>query len=95
MIQFFDVITGSTMDEKRTDKTEVIEETLKRLGLEKHRDSAVMVGDKEHDVIGARNAGIRCIGVLYGYGSREEIESAEPDRIAETVSELEKILICR
>ena len=56
------------------------------------RDRAVMVGDRLHDVQGARENGLPCIGVLYGYGSRRELEEAGADRVASTVAELGRIL---
>ena len=43
-----------------------------------------MVGDREHDVLGAKRAGIPCIGVLYGYGSAEELTSAGAAALAES-----------
>ena len=51
-----------------------------------------MVGDREHDVLGARENGLPCIGVLFGYGSRQELEAAGVDRIATTVQDLRYIL---
>ena len=51
-----------------------------------------MVGDRENDVRGARENGLPCIGVLYGYGSREELTEAGAARIAATVEELKKCL---
>ncbi len=94
--EYFDVITGSTMAETRTKKSEVIEEALRRYSLQEDiRPSAIMVGDKSHDILGARKAGLRCIGVLYGYGTREEIEGADPFAVAETVEELEELLLNR
>ncbi len=47
-----------------------------------------MVGDREHDVIGAREAGIDCLGVLYGFGTREELEKAGAVYIAESVEDI-------
>ena len=49
-----------------------------------------MVGDRKQDVIGAKENGMECIGVLFGYGDREELEAAGADRIVETVEDLEK-----
>lgn len=86
--EYFDAIVGSTMQEKRTDKKEVIEETLRRMNLKEHRDEVVMVGDKEHDVIGARQEGIPCVAVSYGYGTREELIASKPLVILDSVEEL-------
>ena len=53
----------------------------------------VMVGDREHDVFGAKEQGIDCVGVLFGYGSREELEAAGTWKIAADMDELTKILM--
>lgn len=87
---YFDEMVGSEPEGRRTNKTEVIEETLKRLGFSEHRDQVIMVGDKEHDVFGARRAGLECIAVSYGYGTEEELKNAHPFKI---VNSAEKILI--
>ena len=81
LTQYFTEIVGSEMGGKRTKKSEVIEETLMRLGYEKKRDQVLMVGDKEHDVFGAREAGLECLAVSYGYGTMEELEAAQPLQI--------------
>lgn len=60
--------------------------------MTEHRDKIVMVGDKEHDVIGARAEGIPCVAVSYGYGSVEELEKAKPAKIVGTVEELTDVL---
>ena len=52
------------------------------------KEKVLMVGDRRHDVMGARSAGIDCLGVLYGFGTREELEEAGADYIAETVGEI-------
>ena len=53
---------------------------------------AVMIGDRYHDIEGAKNIGIDSIGVIYGYGSREEFEATGATYIAETPADIEKIL---
>lgn len=88
MTSYFDQIVGSKPDGGRTDKTAVIEEALLRMGLEKHRNQVIMVGDKEHDVLGARKAGLDCIAVSYGYGTMEELENAHPLKIVNSTEEL-------
>ena len=88
MTSYFDQIVGSKPDGGRTDKTAVIEEALLRKGLEKHKEQVIMVGDKEHDVIGARQAGLDCIVVSYGYGTMEELENAHPLKIVNSTEEL-------
>ena len=85
---YFDEMVGSEPEGGRTNKTEVIEETLKRLGLSEHRDQVIMVGDKEHDVFGARRAGLECIAVSYGYGTEEELKNAHPFKIVNSAEEI-------
>lgn len=86
--KYFQVIVGSELNGSRTKKSEVIEETLKRLNLSGHRDQVVMVGDKEHDVFGARQAGIQCVAVSYGYGTMDELVNASPLQIVNSPEQL-------
>ena len=79
---------GSELDGRRTEKAEVIEEALRRMHLEEERDKVLMVGDRSHDVQGAISCGLQCIGVAYGYGSREELEKAGAVYIADSVEDL-------
>lgn len=89
--KYFTVVTGSEMNETRTDKGEVVAETLRRLGAEDSRSDVVMVGDRSYDVIGARENGLLCVGVSYGYGGREELEAAGAAKICDTPEELKML----
>lgn len=89
--KYFLFAAGSTMSETRTNKAEVIEYALSECGIT-DKSTVVMVGDREHDIIGANKNGIDSIGVLFGYGSREELESAGATYIAETVADIEKYI---
>lgn len=92
--QYFDFIGGSCMDGSRTDKNEVIEYVLRKAHIsERERNQVVMIGDRYHDIQGARAAGIHSIGVLYGYGSRDELEKAGAERIAENPENIKKIIL--
>lgn len=82
--EYFDCIAGAAMDETRTQKWEVIEYALDRCGVT-DRAAVLMVGDREHDVLGAARCGLSCLGVLYGYGSREELERSGACALADTV----------
>ncbi len=85
---YFAVVVGSEMNGARTSKTEVIEEALKRLNMSDRRKEVLMVGDKEHDVLGARAAGLACVAVGYGYGTKEELTAAQPLKIVASIEEL-------
>lgn len=86
--EYFDEIVGSELNGSRTNKTEVIEETLKRLGFDKKREQVIMVGDKEHDVLGARAAGLECLAVTYGYGTETELAAAKPLKTVSSTAEV-------
>lgn len=88
LYKYFDAVVGSELDGTRSDKAEVIEEALRRLGYEERRECVLMVGDRRHDVEGARKCGLQCVGAAYGYGGREELERAGAVYIAESVEDL-------
>lgn len=89
--EYFFYIGGSNMDETRTDKAEVIDYVLKEIGLY-DKSKVVMVGDRKHDMIGAEKNGIDSIGVLFGYGSLEELKTAGATHIAPTVKDIYPII---
>ena len=80
------------MDETRTRKADVVAYALESAGVA-DASRAVMVGDREYDVLGAREAGLSTVGVLYGYGSRAELEQAGAIAIASSVEQLQAVLL--
>ena len=89
---FFDVIAGSDeTGELRGTKALVIAHALAELRM-CDGTTIVMVGDREHDILGAKAHGIPGIGVLYGYGDRAELESAGALEIVSEVADLERAL---
>jgi len=90
--KYFMYVGGCTLEETRSKKEEVIAYVMDCCGIT-DRSKAVMVGDRFYDVVGARNSGIDCIGVLYGYGERKELEEAGAAAIAASPGELAAILI--
>lgn len=89
--KYFTVIAGSELSGERTKKGEVIQYVMRQLGVEDPSE-AIMVGDREHDIIGAKEQGIKSVGVLFGYGSTEEFKAHGADYIVETVEELRRLL---
>lgn len=86
---YFDYVAGMELGGGRGTKAEVIRYALAVCGIgDKDKAGVLMVGDREHDVFGAKEAGIDCLGVLYGFGSREELERAGADYIAGSVEEI-------
>lgn len=83
LTEYFSLVAGATMDETRSEKHEVIEYALRGLRIE-DKARCIMVGDRKHDILGAKKNGLKSVGVLYGYGSRGELETAGADMLAET-----------
>lgn len=92
LMGYFEDVQGSNLDGSRTRKEEVI-----RCVLDGNRisdtGSAVMVGDRKHDVLGGRACGLDTIGVLYGFGDRRELETAGAGQIAPDVQGLGRLLL--
>jgi len=89
---YFDVIAGATMGESRNLKSEVIAYALERAGITSP-EGVIMVGDREHDVLGAKANNIPCIGVLFGFGSREELEACGAAYIADSMEDVFRFII--
>ena len=70
----FERVFGSELDGTRVDKSHLLQYALQQTSVDPSR--AIMIGDRSHDIVGARNNGIRAIGVLYGYGSEDELTAA-------------------
>ena len=92
LARYFDVIAGATFDGSISQKVEVIEYAIRTAGIA-DRSSVLMIGDRFHDVVGAKKAGIDSLGVLFGYGDRRELEDAGATYIAGTVEDLGQMLI--
>lgn len=92
LAHYFTVIAGSNLDGSRVKKADVIQYAMEQYGLHTI-NGAVMVGDCEHDIIGAKANGLPSIGVLYGYGDRRELEEAGADYLAGMPEELGEIIL--
>ncbi len=88
---YFSEIIGSNLDNTRTDKTEIISYIISKYGLK--AGSSVMIGDRKHDIIGAKNNSMKTIAVTYGYGSPEELLSCQPDFILHNCPEIEALFV--
>ncbi len=90
--RYFDYVCGAAMDEKtRCRKDDVLAYALEKTGADPAL--SVMVGDREYDILAGNKFGLATVGVLYGFGDREELEKAGAGKIAQTVEELKEILI--
>ena len=91
--KYFTHICGVALQAPRGySKADVIRDALNRAGVTDY-STAVMVGDRHHDIDGAKAVGLESVGVLYGYGDRAEHEKAGAEAIAEDVAELRRILL--
>ena len=86
-----ELVIGSYLDGRRTDKTEIIATVVELLGGKPQEK--VMIGDRKFDIIGAKANNLDVIGVTYGYGERAEIESFKPTAIASSADALRKLLL--
>ena len=88
---YFDFIGGASMDETRVKKADVIQYALDTCNIN-NKASVVMVGDRHHDIDGAKLCGLPSIGVTYGYGSIDELKDAGADFIALSVEDILKYI---
>lgn len=88
---YFDYIVGASMGPERREKVLVLEEAFRRMGV-KERSEVVLIGDTKYDAVGAVKAGIDCIGVTYGFGTREELLAAGAVQVFDTLEEVEAYL---
>ena len=86
LISYFDKIVGMQLNDLKTKKDALLQQA-------KLSDSAVMVGDRKYDVLAGKSNGVATIGVLYGYGDRQELTQAGADVIVETVEDLRRVLM--
>ncbi|HHF7038889.1 TPA: HAD family hydrolase [Streptococcus mutans] len=92
LFDYFDLVAGASMDGSRRLKGDVIAYALTSAQVS-DLSATIMIGDREHDIIGAKKNGLDAIGVLYGFGNREELETAGAKDMAKTVADLRKILL--
>ena len=78
----FERVFGSELDGTRVDKSHLLEYALKQASVDPAR--TLMVGDRSHDMVGAKNNGMKGIGVLYGYGTRDELLDAGAHHVCAT-----------
>jgi len=89
---YFEFIGGARIDGTRNEKWEVIEHVLSSMSIT-DRSSVLMIGDRKNDVAGAHKTGLKCMGILWGYGSEEELRTAGADFIAHTPQEAADMLL--
>ena len=91
LMKYFDYVAGMELDGGRGTKAQVIEYALKNCQIKDVKE-VLMIGDREHDVLGSKQFDIDCVGVLYGFGSREELENVDAKYIVSRPEELIDII---
>ena len=91
VMRYFDIVEGSELDSKRTDKAELLSYVLAKWDLK--ADECVMVGDRKHDILGAKANGMDSIAVGYGYGSEDELSKAGPTYFFPTIEEVKNFFL--
>lgn len=89
--QYFDYIVGATRGPERREKVLVLKEAFRRMGVT-DLSEVVLVGDTKYDALGAKAAGISCVGVTFGFGTREELLESGAAAVFDTMAEVEEYL---
>ena len=87
LTKYFDFVAGASMDESRNKKADVIRYALEMAKVT-DLSRTIMIGDREQDITGAKLNSLDSLGVLYGYGDREEHRNAGATYIGETVEDI-------
>ena len=89
---YFSFVGGTGLDGSLPTKADVIAHVLAGSNIT-DRGTALMIGDRKYDILGAKTVGIDSAGVLYGYGDRAELEAAGADYILPAIPDLEELLL--
>ena len=93
LLRYFDGVCGGIADDPEAGKkANVVRRALREAEYTEY-SRAILSGDREYDIYGGHAAGIQTVGVLYGYGSREELEAAGADYLARTPEALLALLL--
>lgn len=90
--KYFDFAAGADFEETRVNKGDVIKYALQEANIT-DLSKVIMVGDREHDIIGAKENNIKSVGVLYGFGDVIELTQARAEHIVKDTEELLNILL--
>ncbi|MGN0660941.1 MAG: HAD family hydrolase [Oscillospiraceae bacterium] len=92
LAEYFDCIKGAALDGTKSVKKDIIKLVIDEMGIN-DLSLAVMVGDRLHDIVGAHEVGMKCVGVRFGYAEEGELERYGADYIADTVEDLGRLLL--
>lgn len=93
LLPYFDMVVGATLDKRISTKEQVLEELGRRMaGRDISKEEMILIGDTKFDVLGAKAFGIPCIGVDYGFGTREELNAAGAVAVCSSIKEVEQYI---
>ena len=90
--QYFDYVVGAELHGGRNEKLDVIKYAIDIASIES-METAVMIGDRKFDIEAANQVGMESIGVLFGFGSEEELQKAGATHIISTPSEIAQLIL--
>ena len=93
LLPYFDEVVGASMDEKRSAKKDIIEEALRRMGKAPGSPDILMIGDRMHDVEGARLCGLDSLGVYTGFAPAGELEEAGATYVFHSIRDMADFLL--
>ena len=93
LLQYFDEVVGASMDEKRSAKKDVIEEALHRMGNAPGDRNVLMIGERMHDIEGARLCGLDSLGVYTGFAADGELEAAGATYVFHSIRSMADFLL--
>lgn len=91
LTKYFELVSGSAMDEKNSDKATIIKYAVDTANIP--RDKALMIGDRKFDILGAKANNMDSVGVLFGYGSKDELVGVDATYIVDSPEELLNIIL--
>lgn len=92
LMRYFEFIAGATMDGTRSKKDDVIRYAVSSYPINDLSES-IMIGDREHDILGANKVGMDSIGVLFGYGDYDELKKAGATYIVKKIKDILNIVV--
>lgn len=88
---YFEAVCGADPNDKESSKTEIISNAVRLMGADK--DDVLMIGDRCFDILGAQGAGVKSMGVTFGFGERAEFEEYNADYIVDTPEEILQVVL--
>ena len=93
LLPYFDMVVGATLDKRISTKIQVLEELGRRMaGHNISKEEMILIGDTRFDALGAKEFGISCVGVEYGFGTRQELEEAGAVAVFRSIKEVEQYI---